>query len=190
MLENQRKTQKIRRQITGEGLGHEVNVYVPLGLVKPKIAPRRQHDGSLSAEQGMQQYHLTEKEVERRYEHEEFLQQVIEGQNKKLAIIGEPGAGKSTWLEQIAFHVDQSEDSFPICIPLGNLGEKTLEDYLLQNWLKEAVNFFPNPSRSSLPPLQRGVSNLESGVSSEPIELEELFRRVSLNLPVGERQRV
>src|SRR5919202_756254 len=133
MLENQRQTQEIRRQATGRGLGHEVNVYVPLGLVKPKVAPRREQDGSPSAEQGMQQYQLTEKEVEQRYEYDEFLQQVIEGQDKSLAIIGEPGAGKSTWLEQIALYVDKSENGFPICIPLGNLGEKTLEDYLLQN---------------------------------------------------------
>lgn len=176
MLEEQRQTQKIRRQVTGRGLGHEVNVYVPLGLVKPKVAPRRDPQFSPSAEQGMQQYQLTEKEVERRYEHYEFLQQVIEGQDKNLAIIGEPGAGKSTWLEQIALYVDKSENSFPICIPLGNLGEKTLEDYLLQIWLKDAERFLPS-SRSPLPPFSRRVSNLENGVSSEAIELEELFKQ-------------
>jgi chromosome partitioning protein len=58
MLKAQQEKQKFRQQITGRGLGHEVNVYVPLGLVKPKEQPRRGEDFQPSADRGMQQYIL------------------------------------------------------------------------------------------------------------------------------------
>ena len=94
-----------RRQATGYGMGHEVNIYVPLGLVKPKQQARRGAEDADSRE-GMQQYQLQgEKEIEKSYAHQEFLDQVIakadKNADKNLAIIGEPGAGKTTWLQQI-----------------------------------------------------------------------------------------
>jgi HEAT repeat protein len=155
MLKTQQEKQKFRQQITGRGLGHEVNVYVPLGLVKPKEQPRRGEDFQPSAERGMQQYELTEKEIEQEYRHEEFLQQVIEGKDKNLAIVGEPGAGKSTWLEEIALYVDNPEKGFPICIPLASLAEKTLEEYLFQNWLEDALPFISPDAVEVTPALEK-----------------------------------
>ncbi|MBD1934824.1 MULTISPECIES: HEAT repeat domain-containing protein [Cyanophyceae] len=143
MLEEQLKRYQFRRQATGTGLGHEVGIYVPLGLVKPTTQPRRSEESGPSPDEGSSQYQLNEKEIEKRFEADEFLREVIEaGEGKTIAIIGEPGAGKSTWLEQIARHLKDSENvsRLPICIQLGSLDGKTLEEYLLQVWLKEVLS--------------------------------------------------
>jgi hypothetical protein len=144
VLAQQRDNQHFRRSITGRHLGHEAkNVYVKLGLVKPKEQPRRGDEFQPSADRGMLQYQLTEKEIEQEYQYDEFLEQVIEGKEKNFAIIGEPGAGKSTWLEQIALYVDNSNKGFPICISLASLRGLTLEDYLFEIWLEDALPFIP-----------------------------------------------
>ncbi|MEP0858862.1 NACHT domain-containing protein [Trichocoleus sp. DQ-U1] len=143
MLEEQLRRYQFRRQATGTGLGHEVGIYVPLGLVKPTTQPRRSEEFCPSPDEGRLQYQLNEKEIEKRFEADAFLREVIEaGEGKTIAIIGEPGAGKSTWLEQIARHLKNSENvsRLPICIQLGSLDGKTLEEYLLQVWLKEALS--------------------------------------------------
>jgi hypothetical protein len=160
MLKTQQEKQKFRQQITGRGLGHEVNVYVPLGLVKPKEQPRRGEDFQPSADRGMLQYQLTKKEIEQEYKHNEFLREVIEGKDKNFAIVGEPGAGKSTWLEEIALYVDNPEKGFPICIPLASLGGKALEDYLLQNWLEDALPFISPDAVEVTPVLQKKLKEL------------------------------
>lgn len=161
VLAQQREKQNFRRAITGRHLGHEAkNVYVKLGLVKPKEQPRRGDEFQPSADRGMLQYQLTEKEIEQEYQYDEFLEQVIEGKEKNLTIVGEPGAGKSTWLEQIALYVDNSNKGFPICISLGSLGGKTLEEYLFQIWLKNALR----------------ISQCDVGITSAQKKLEELFQ--------------
>ena len=142
-------------------MGHEAkNVYVKLGLVKPKEQPRRGDEFQPSADRGMLQYQLTEKEIEQEYQYDEFLEQVIEGKEKNFTIVGEPGAGKSTWLEQIALYVDNSNQGFPICISLASLGGKTLEEYLFQIWLKNALL----------------ISQCDVGITSAQKKLEELFQ--------------
>ncbi|MBD2086663.1 HEAT repeat domain-containing protein [Coleofasciculus sp. FACHB-542] len=143
MLEEQLRRYQFRRQATGTGLGHEVSIYVPLGLVKPTTQPRRGEEFCPSPDEGRLQYQLNEKEIEKRFEADAFLREVIEaGEGKTIAIIGEPGAGKSTWLEQIARYLKDSENvsRLPICIQLRSLDGKTLEEYLLQVWLKEALS--------------------------------------------------
>jgi len=161
VLAQQREKQNFRRAITGRHLGHEAkNVYVKLGLVKPKEQPRRGDESQPSADRGTLQYQLTEKEIEQEYQYDEFLEQVIEGKEKNFTIVGEPGAGKSTWLEQIALYVDNSNQGFPICISLASLGGKTLEEYLFQIWLKNALL----------------ISQCDVGITSAQKKLEELFK--------------
>ncbi|MDB9518953.1 hypothetical protein PN466_18575 [Roseofilum reptotaenium CS-1145] len=120
------------RRKSATEMGHEVEVYVPLGLVKRKQQPRRTGEDMPGAEAGMQQYELTENEIEQRYEHEEFLAQVIGNAGKNWAIIGEPGAGKTTWLDQIGQELIKRE-RYPIWIPLARLQGMTLEEFLLEN---------------------------------------------------------
>ncbi len=155
MLDKQREAQKFRRQITGRGLGHEVDVYVPLGLTQPKAAPRRDEDFSPQASEGSRQYQLTETES-KKYEYQQFLDEVIGKAENNIAIAGEPGAGKTTWLEQIAFYLDKAEKAIAlaIAIPLASVGEKTLEEFLLQNWLKDALPFIDKAAGKVTPGLE------------------------------------
>lgn len=138
MLESQK--QSIRRQAT-EIVSKPF--YVQLGLVERRHQPRRSNDVSISPEQGSGFFQLDKEEIIETYEHNEFLEQVIKhkqskkSQGKRIAIIGEPGAGKTTLLEAIAF--SPKTPGFPIWISLGSLGDNSLEEYLCQKWLKDAL---------------------------------------------------
>lgn len=58
---------------------------------------------------------------------------------QQLAIVGEPGAGKTTLLQQLAQQILQQSSQIPIVVPLAQLGTASLEDYILQDWLKLAL---------------------------------------------------
>jgi len=81
-------------------------------------------------------------EETQKLEYEEFLATVLKAsQSNKIAIIGEPGAGKTTLLQRIAFWILDNTDGLPIWIPLGNLPTPApkLKEYLLNNWLEDAI---------------------------------------------------
>ena len=136
MLHEQQEEQRFRRRATE--MGFEANVFVPLGLIERKQQQRR------SGNVPMEQLHQLEQEVVTRiYEHDEFMTDVIgqipTGKNKHIAIVGEPGAGKTTLLDKIATHIQENDRDLPICIALASLQRKTLKDYILQEWLPEAM---------------------------------------------------
>jgi HEAT repeat protein len=135
VLARQREEQRLRRQATERGF--ELNVYVPLGLVERKQQQRRCGDVPLE-----EVYQLTQEVITKEYDNDKFLTEVIEpGKSRRIAIIGEPGAGKTTLQEKIAVWIQENNKGLPICIPLGGLQGKSLEDYLLQIWLKAALRF-------------------------------------------------
>ena len=140
ILAEQRQRLAFRKQITGRECGHEANIYVPLGLVKPRTAPKRDRDFAPTSDKGTEQYQLKEQEIEKPYQNDEFLQEVIDKPGKNIAIVGEPGAGKTTWLDYIALHLEDGE-YLPILIPLGSLSGQTLAAYLQTTWLEEAQKF-------------------------------------------------
>jgi len=136
MLNEQQEEQRFRRRATE--MGFEINVFVPLGLIERKQQQRR------SGDVPMELVHQLEQEVITRiYEHDEFMTDVIgknpSGKNKHIAIVGEPGAGKTTLLDKIATHIQENNQDSPICIALASLQGKTLKDYILQEWLPEAM---------------------------------------------------
>jgi HEAT repeat protein len=139
VLAQQREEQRLRRQATEWGF--ELNVYVPLGLVERKQQQRRRGDVPLE-----EVYQLTKEVITKEYDNDKFLTEVIEpGRSRRIAIIGEPGAGKTTLQEKIAVWIHDNNKGLPICIPLGGLQGKSLEDYLHQIWLKAALRFIePN----------------------------------------------
>lgn len=137
MLQEQQEEQRFRRRATEQGF--ELNVYVPLGLVDRQKQQRR------SGNVPMDLVHQLEKEVITRiYQHDEFLNDVIGqqtvGKNKHIAIVGEPGAGKTTLLDNIATYIQKNTEDLPICISLASLQGRTLKNYILEEWLPEAIS--------------------------------------------------
>ncbi|WP_413171803.1 HEAT repeat domain-containing protein [Anabaena azotica] len=143
MLKRQQDEQRLRRQITE--LKHEIEIFVPLGLIQPQPARRKEEQPFPDAAEGMRQYELKTEEITKQYEYQQFIDDVIGQQTKNLAIIGEPGAGKTTWLSKIAeYLVGKSDYPSPIFINLSRLDNRTLKDYLLHTWLEEALEFIPS----------------------------------------------
>ncbi|WP_242044525.1 NACHT domain-containing protein [Anabaena azotica] len=138
MLNSQQAAAKLRRKATERGF--EVNVYVALGLVERKQQQRRQQDEQRDREQV---FELSQEVIVKTYEHKAFLKEVTTQQpsanHKHIAIIGEPGAGKTTLLSTIASYVQDNTQYLPICISLADLQGKTIEEYLLKQWLTEAM---------------------------------------------------
>jgi GTPase SAR1 family protein len=98
-----------------------------------------------SPEAGSQLYQETELTETKRFEHDEFLAEVVgkrTANSKHIAIIGEPGAGKTTLLTKIGQwllnSVSQSEPVVVVWISLASLESQDLSDYLYGNWLKNA----------------------------------------------------
>ncbi|MCT7986297.1 NACHT domain-containing protein [Laspinema sp. A4] len=118
------------------------DIHVPLALVE-----RRQRDkrpGETRAEEGSQLYEPTGYEEKQRFEHDQFLQDILgkgEGKTKgrQIAIIGEPGAGKTTLLQKIAFWILEERSDLPIWISLADLQGRELGDYLRETWLKQGI---------------------------------------------------
>lgn len=126
----------------GDGVMLTIEDIVPLGLVERKQRP--QHEGDFLPEQGSLAYTPTDYEITRSFEHNKFFEQVLEkgdspkSQGRKIAIIGEPGAGKTTLLQETAHWLGRA-GGLPIFVKLADLQGKSLEDYLLENWLKLAT---------------------------------------------------
>jgi predicted NACHT family NTPase len=113
-------------------------ICVDLALVERKQPDKRSGDDN--PEQS--QLYKPDYEETQKLEYEEFLATVLKAsQSNKIAIIGEPGAGKTTLLQRIAFWILDNTDGLPIWIPLGILPTPApkLKDYLLNNWLEDAI---------------------------------------------------
>jgi adenylate kinase family enzyme len=123
----------------GDGVVLTIEDIVPLELVERKQRPQQKED--FSPEHFQLQ---APTEYETPVEHNKFLAQVLEtgdslkNRDRKIAVIGEPGAGKTTLLQEIAKEVEGA-GGLPIFVRLADLGEKTLKDYLLKDWLEEAT---------------------------------------------------
>src|SRR4028118_1227361 len=123
----------------GDGVVLTLEDIVPLELLERKQRPQQKDD--FSPENFQVQVPI---EYEVPVEHNKFLDQVLEtgdslkNRDRKIGIIGEPGAGKTTLLQEIAKEVE-GVGGLPIFVRLADLGEKTLKDYLLEDWLEEAT---------------------------------------------------
>ncbi|MEM6399210.1 MAG: NACHT domain-containing protein [Cyanobacteria bacterium P01_D01_bin.116] len=112
-------------------------VYVPLGLVKRKQRERR--SGDVHPGRGSQLYESDDGDVNETLTLDKFLQQLQSKESNRIAILGEPGAGKTTLLQKIATWLADNTQDLPIWISLADIGEKKLEDYLIEDWLKAAT---------------------------------------------------
>jgi hypothetical protein len=107
-------------------------VYIPLGLVERQPAtifevPDGIDDRSEEIEEN------TIPDLDRL-----LVQLIANPEPNRIGIIGEPGAGKTTCLQKLAAGLLDLQ-LLPIWISLADLQGKTLEDYLLEDWLKIAT---------------------------------------------------
>jgi hypothetical protein len=144
MLDEQRKKLTSNSLMSKNGFRSNRNfddVYVPLGLVKPKDEPKQdfktfENDPRL----GSQFYRLADYEVTEKFSNTEFFEKVLaQGKNHRLAIIGEPGAGKTTLLQKISTWIEENRPNDQIIwVSLAKLQNKNLKEYLLEEWLRDA----------------------------------------------------
>jgi HEAT repeat protein len=127
------------RLMSAQQMLFDINqICVDLALVERKQLDKRNGDDNPA----QSQLYKPDYEETQKLEYEEFLATVLKAsQSNKIAIIGEPGAGKTTLLQRIAFWILDNTDGLPIWIPLGNLPTPApkLKDYLLNNWLEDAI---------------------------------------------------
>ncbi|MCC3425470.1 MAG: HEAT repeat domain-containing protein [Microcoleus sp. PH2017_01_SCD_O_A] len=153
------ETQQLRRQATAQQ--YELNIYVPLGLMeRPKTPnPRTNAIGEDSRSQKE-----PELQIVQTYKDDAFFQKAIAEnrteKGKHIAIIGEPGAGKTTLLGELAERLPKNSPDFPICIRLADLRESTIEDYLLDNWLKKALQFIDADAENVTPEIRKALKQL------------------------------
>ncbi len=130
-----------RRALTAHPAFDRVDVYVPLALVERR-EPKQPKPG--------QNIETLGQDLERDVEtitpiaEDEFFNQVLrqgkspKSQGRRIAMIGEPGSGKTTRLQAIADWILAHNLGIPIWIPLAEFSEPTLVDYLQEKWLKSA----------------------------------------------------
>jgi energy-coupling factor transporter ATP-binding protein EcfA2 len=116
---------------------------INVGLVERKERPKMKEVEDSA--HGSERYHPVEY-IAKHYEHEAFLSDVVgkPARGKHIAIIGEPGAGKTTILTKIgAWLIGQAEQQpeEPLVvawISLASLEKQELSEYFYTSWLKSA----------------------------------------------------
>jgi len=124
----------------GDGIRFEFdNIFVPLGVVeRQEKSKRKQEDGA--PDRGSELY--AEKVTP--ISHDVFFEDVLLrgntkiSQGKRIAIIGEAGAGKTTQLQKIGSWLLEETDYIPVWISLTALGAKSIREYLLEDWVRDA----------------------------------------------------
>ena len=139
LLENLKKL-TTESLTAGDGIRFEFDdIFVPLGVVERQEKPKRkQEDGS--PDRGSELY--AEKVTP--ISHDAFFEDVLLrcntkiSQGKRIAVIGEAGAGKTTQLQKIGSWLLEETEYIPVWISLTDLREKSLRDYLLEDWVRKA----------------------------------------------------
>ncbi len=144
MLDKQRDANELRRHATG--LGAENNVYMPLDLFE--TIEKKQEQPAENLVESEQEQPAEHKNKRRKpqtedvpYAHAQFLEDLPNWQreNKHIAIAGEAGAGKTTFLVTIAEKLKDSQH-LPIFIGLADLQGRSLKTYINDVWLPHALN--------------------------------------------------
>lgn len=138
LVERQQLTSN--RLMVSPDMHKDLDIFVDLALVQQRKADKRDED--VLPEHGSQLYEPSRYSESERFEFNRFLSDVLgEQKNEKLTIVGEPGCGKTTLLQKIAFWLLDNTEDLVIWVSLGELKEKSLRDYLTEDWLQEAVMY-------------------------------------------------
>ncbi|HEY9808894.1 MAG TPA: HEAT repeat domain-containing protein [Halomicronema sp.] len=115
------------------------DTHVPLGLIQRKPQPKN----DCPSQEGSKVYGISNQEEKiTSISYDEFFSNVLakgnspKSQGKRLSIVGEPGAGKTTQLLKIADWV--KTEKLPVWVSLAEVGAKNLDDYLREDWLNRA----------------------------------------------------
>jgi predicted NACHT family NTPase len=119
-------------------------IYVPLAIVERKPSKPPSRDRSEEKEE-KEKKEKKEKEAEKLIPiaEERFFEDVLRqgqseiSQGRKIAIIGEPGAGKTTRLQKIADWILEQDLGLPIWVSLADLTQPTITQYIEDIWLKQ-----------------------------------------------------
>ncbi|MEZ2320583.1 MAG: NACHT domain-containing protein [Microcoleus sp.] len=153
------ETQQLRRQATAQQ--YELNIYVPLGLMERPKTPNPRINPTGEESQPQKEPEL---QIVQTYKDDAFFQKVIAEnrteKRKQIAIIGEPGAGKTTLLGKLVEKLPKNSPDFPICIRLADLRDSTIADYLLNNWLKKALQFIDSKAENVSPEIRKALKQL------------------------------
>lgn len=117
------------------------DTYVPIGVAtqeKPLFFV-----ANVAAQQGSEFYGSADFSSNKKLNPKDFLSESIQSSKSdkaRIAIIGEPGAGKSTFLKNFAHQIFEEYPSHLIIwIPIAKLEQQSLEEYLVEVWLKAAL---------------------------------------------------
>ncbi|CBN54278.1 MULTISPECIES: NACHT domain-containing protein [Kamptonema] len=120
------------------------DIYVRLALVEKQVKPKS--EANITPETGSAAYReKPTQEIETQISEDEFFHQVLgngkspKSQGRRIAIIGEPGAGKTTRLQKIAKWIFKGNLGLPIWIDLRKLDGKSIQQYLKETWLHDAT---------------------------------------------------
>jgi len=108
-------------------------VYVPLAIVERK-PPKPKSENQPEEQEQETLIFITKNRF-----FEEVLRQGKSeiSQGRKIAIIGEPGSGKTTRLQKIADWILEKDLGLPIWVSLADLSQATVYQYLQETWLKQ-----------------------------------------------------
>jgi HEAT repeat protein/energy-coupling factor transporter ATP-binding protein EcfA2 len=166
-LENEPIKRLINSPLTNGG-NPLLKLYVPLGLIERKPdAQRRPSENDFSPEGSSFNKPDAQYEVVLEYKDKEFFDEVLQqkrssrSQGKRLAIVGDPGGGKTTLLQRIAYWVLEEEEGLPIWVPLSAVTDDgCLYRYLSENWLR---NIAREPEKTPIELQQAFKELLKSG---------------------------
>ncbi|OYQ63600.1 hypothetical protein B9G53_15945 [Pseudanabaena sp. SR411] len=125
----------------GDGIRFDFDdVFVPLGVVERQERTKRKEDDG-APDRGSELY----EEKVTPITHDEFFEDVLLRGNtrisngKRIAVIGEAGAGKTTQLQKIgSWLLREESDDIPIWISLADLATIPLEEFIFENWVRNA----------------------------------------------------
>ncbi|AFY80902.1 NACHT domain-containing protein [Oscillatoria acuminata] len=112
-------------------------IYVPLAIVErqpPKHLSRNQQEEKEAEKEAEKLIPIAEKRF-----FEDVLRQGKSqiSQGRKIAIIGEPGSGKTTRLQKIADWILEQDLGLPIWVSLADVTQATITQYIKEIWLNQ-----------------------------------------------------